>query len=289
VTNANTGTVVSEQIGLPFGTMLASGSTLYGDGSYQLPNNHTSQRFTSYDRSGASGLDYAINRHYNAGQGRFTQVDPLGMEAASLEEPQTLNLYAYCANDPVNHTDPEGLFLPLIGLGIGALIGIIAGVAAAVVTVVVLTLKVSAGLSNTYGRTFKHAWFQGEIQRAGQAARQSTKVPLTAQAAISGGVISKCYAQASSDCRTSANQPYSMRSPPRAAPRAQIIPSAQRARTSASSMFLTRALSRSQKSQRQTKSFTRRLNSWTSPDSPKARARAKVSAISSFITSAKLN
>jgi O-acetyl-ADP-ribose deacetylase (regulator of RNase III) len=43
------------------------------------------------------------------------------------------------------------LFLPLIGLGIGALIGIIAGVAAAVVTVVVLTLKVSAGLSNTYG------------------------------------------------------------------------------------------------------------------------------------------
>jgi hypothetical protein len=31
------------------------------------------------------------------------------MAAVSLENPQTLNLYAYCANDPVNHTDPSGL------------------------------------------------------------------------------------------------------------------------------------------------------------------------------------
>jgi RHS repeat-associated protein len=55
-------------------------------------------------------LDYAINRHYDSQQGRFTQVDPIGMGASSLENPQTLNLYAYCANDPVNNIDPNGLF-----------------------------------------------------------------------------------------------------------------------------------------------------------------------------------
>src|SRR5260370_37825468 len=32
------------------------------------------------------------------------------MKSVSLESPQTLNLYAYCVNDPVNHTDPNGLF-----------------------------------------------------------------------------------------------------------------------------------------------------------------------------------
>jgi len=54
-------------------------------------------------------LDYAINRHYDPLQGRFTQVDPAGMSATSLESPQTLNLYAYCNNDPINHVDLDGL------------------------------------------------------------------------------------------------------------------------------------------------------------------------------------
>ncbi len=38
------------------------------------------------------------------------QVDPIGMQAASLASPQTLNLYAYCSNDPINYVDPAGLF-----------------------------------------------------------------------------------------------------------------------------------------------------------------------------------
>ena len=97
VTNASDGSYF-EQVSLPFGTALNAEST----GS-------TNRRFTSYDRSPATGLDYAINRHYDAQQGRFTQVDPSGMNSVSLGSPQTLNLYAYCANDPVNHADPSGL------------------------------------------------------------------------------------------------------------------------------------------------------------------------------------
>jgi RHS repeat-associated protein len=97
VTNPSTGGSF-EQATLPFGMSLATETT-----------GTTNRRFTSYDRSATTALDYAVNRQYDPLQGRFTQVDPAGMKAVQLEAPQTLNLYAYCANDPVNRTDPNGL------------------------------------------------------------------------------------------------------------------------------------------------------------------------------------
>jgi RHS repeat-associated protein len=97
-TNQSAGTS-TEQNTLPFGTALNAEST--------LTNNN--KRFTSYDRSAATGLDYAINRTYDNKLGRFTQVDPIGMQAVSFDSPQTLNLYSYCGNDPIDFTDPSGL------------------------------------------------------------------------------------------------------------------------------------------------------------------------------------
>jgi RHS repeat-associated protein len=97
ITDPSNGTSF-EQVMLPFGTALTAEST-----------GATNRRFTSYDRSTTTGLDYAVNRHYDSQQGRFTQVDPAGMKATSLANPQTLNLYAYCANDPINRTDSNGL------------------------------------------------------------------------------------------------------------------------------------------------------------------------------------
>ena len=91
--SANTTT----QVTLPFGT--------------RLPGESTSQVnpiFTSYDRSAATGLDYAINRHLEPGA-RFTQVDPLERESLRQSWPQGLNLYVYAEADPVNKIDPLGL------------------------------------------------------------------------------------------------------------------------------------------------------------------------------------
>jgi len=99
VTNAADSSTIAEQTTLPFGRALDAESS----GAV------TNRRFTSYDRSNETKLDYAVNRFYNSAQGRFTQVDPIGMNAVKLDNPQTLNLYAYCANDPINCIDPDGL------------------------------------------------------------------------------------------------------------------------------------------------------------------------------------
>jgi RHS repeat-associated protein len=109
VTDAD-GTVASEQLSMPFGTMLPFTQTYGGENSYQHPtlSNPSKKRFTSYDRSEATGLDYAVNRFYSPQQGRFAQVDPIGMGAVSLGNPQSLNLYSYVENDPVNRVDPTG-------------------------------------------------------------------------------------------------------------------------------------------------------------------------------------
>lgn len=42
-------------------------------------------------------------------KGGSLRFDPIGMASVDLQSPQTLNLYAYCTNDPINHLDPSGL------------------------------------------------------------------------------------------------------------------------------------------------------------------------------------
>lgn len=124
------GAVVSENIGLPFG------ATITGE-SNNLAGSASKRRFTSYDRSDTTKLDYANNRHYSSAQGRFTQVDLVANDLSVLSNPQTLNLYTYCGNDPINYIDPSGLFfLPAIegGAAVGGPVGAI--VVAAVLAVV---------------------------------------------------------------------------------------------------------------------------------------------------------
>jgi RHS repeat-associated protein len=73
VTNAQD-TNYFEQQTLPFGTALTAEST-----------GQTNRRFTTYDRSLNTGLDYALNRHYDPQQGRFTQVDPIARDSMRLD------------------------------------------------------------------------------------------------------------------------------------------------------------------------------------------------------------
>jgi RHS repeat-associated protein len=65
-------------------------------------------QFHAYERS-SFGLDYAMYRHYDPETGRFLQPDPLGESVFRLQDPQSLNLYAFVRNDPLNRRDPLGL------------------------------------------------------------------------------------------------------------------------------------------------------------------------------------
>lgn len=76
-------------------------------GSQPTPSAAVDQ-FHSYERS-KFGLDYAINRYYDPETGRFVQPDPLGEGTYRLQDPQSLNLYAFLRNDPLNRRDPLGL------------------------------------------------------------------------------------------------------------------------------------------------------------------------------------
>jgi RHS repeat-associated protein len=76
----------------------------YGEDWYEIGANKW--KYTTYERDGESGLNYAMNRYHVGQYGRFLTPDLL---AGSVGAPQSLNRYAYAGNDPVNFVDPAGL------------------------------------------------------------------------------------------------------------------------------------------------------------------------------------
>jgi RHS repeat-associated protein len=64
------------------------------------------------DRNAETGLDYFGARYFSRAQGRFTSPDwserPQPIPYADLSNPQTLNLYSYVINNPLNRIDPLG-------------------------------------------------------------------------------------------------------------------------------------------------------------------------------------
>jgi RHS repeat-associated protein len=69
-------------------------------------------RFTGKERDAESGNDYFGARYYASTMGRFLSPDWSAktepVPYAKLDDPQSLNLYAYVGNNPLNRTDPDG-------------------------------------------------------------------------------------------------------------------------------------------------------------------------------------
>lgn len=78
----------------------------------QLTTNH--YKFTGKERDAESGLDYFGARYYSSSMGRWLSADwsfaPTAIPYADLSNPQSLNLYSYVGNNPMNLVDPLGHF-----------------------------------------------------------------------------------------------------------------------------------------------------------------------------------
>ena len=64
--------------------------------------------FATYTRENTTGFEYANQRYYSAGLGRFLSVDPYG-GSARLLSPSSWNRYSYTEGDPIERTDIAGL------------------------------------------------------------------------------------------------------------------------------------------------------------------------------------
>jgi RHS repeat-associated protein len=66
-------------------------------------------KFTGKERDSETGLDHFKYRNYASSMGRWMSADPSGLRHANLADPQSLNLYSYVGNNPLNRVDLDGL------------------------------------------------------------------------------------------------------------------------------------------------------------------------------------
>lgn len=88
----------------------------YGDGLTPIPVSNcgdaTEHHFTGKERDSESGNDYFGARYYASNMGRFMSPDWAAKVSpvpyAKLDDPQSLNLYAYVRNNPLSRADLDG-------------------------------------------------------------------------------------------------------------------------------------------------------------------------------------
>jgi RHS repeat-associated protein len=112
----STGTQVWSAVWEPFGALLSVSGALALDA-----------RFPGQWYQLETGLHYNWHRHYDPTLGRYTQPDPLGLEAGA-------NRFTYALGNPIMNIDPDGQFafaipfaFPIFEAFAGISIGVIAG------------------------------------------------------------------------------------------------------------------------------------------------------------------
>jgi RHS repeat-associated protein len=108
-TGPGTGETELSCMSLPFGNDLGNPrvTNCLGPGT-----DATEHHFTGKERDTESGNDYFGARYYSSSMGRFMSPDWSAKEDpvpyAQLDDPQSLNLYAYVRNNPLSKADPDG-------------------------------------------------------------------------------------------------------------------------------------------------------------------------------------
>jgi RHS repeat-associated protein len=88
------------------GSNMATGKRYFPYGEEVSVSNDNDYKFGTYWRD-LTGFDYADQRYYSSGVGRFLTADPYAGSAV-VTVPATMNLYGYVGDDPTNLADPTG-------------------------------------------------------------------------------------------------------------------------------------------------------------------------------------
>ena len=107
----------------PVAGSVLSGTTVtfswsYTGGSGNGPD--VAYKYTGKELDGSTDLYFYEARYYDAALGRFISADTI---VPSATDPQSLNRYAYAANNPVLYNDPSGHCPICVGIAVGAVIG----------------------------------------------------------------------------------------------------------------------------------------------------------------------
>jgi RHS repeat-associated protein len=110
-------TVVTDRLGSVRANTQGESMAYYAYGEERTSTVNGREKFGTYFRDGV-GQDYADQRYYGSGTGRFWTSDPGGIGTATVASPASWNRYAYVQADPVNFADPRGAYLVDAGGGL---------------------------------------------------------------------------------------------------------------------------------------------------------------------------
>jgi len=142
-------------------------------------------RYRGYYYDVETGLYYLKTRYYDPQTGRFLNMDEIEILDDSMELPNGLNLYGYCAGgNPIMHVDPDGkiIFSAIIVKAI--VVGAIAGAIIGAFVGGIMAARSGAGLGGILGGVLLGA-FVGVIAGA-LIAVAAVKAFVFAKAAIVG-------------------------------------------------------------------------------------------------------
>ncbi|MBR3864556.1 MAG: RHS repeat-associated core domain-containing protein [Clostridia bacterium] len=162
-------------------------------------------RYRSYFYDNISGLYYLKSRYYDPTIGRF--ISPDGVEYLEPDNVLGLNLYAYCANNPVMYVDPSGhswewsTFGQALGYlvtGIGAIVSGVLVVTSGVATLPMLlvagitigagVLTAVNGVAEAGGLAFNYNFMEDGLF-GGNTTAYNTYASITGSVATVGSIV----------------------------------------------------------------------------------------------------
>ncbi len=131
----------------------------YGERLTDSGSVNVRHKFTGQEYDAETGLYYYGARYYDPKLARFISADTIVPDFA---DPQTLNRYSYCANNPVIYTDPSGHFF-LIDDIIVAVASYVAAHAAVIAEGAVIGAAINGTIAAATGGNIGQAMLTGAI------------------------------------------------------------------------------------------------------------------------------